>query len=66
MVGFLLKDAKEGADLRSCGKSLNIILAITCSENVYEQFCSCITVDRDNNTIPAIIMGLEYNHCNEK
>ena len=41
-------------------------IAITCSENVQEQFCSCITVDRDNNTTTAIIMGLEYNHCNEK
>ena len=25
-------------------------LAITCSENVHEQFCPCITIDRDNNT----------------
>ena len=41
-----------------------IILSITCSENVHER--SCITVDRDNNETPAIIIRQEYYHSNEK
>ena len=43
---------------------LSFIMLLSLAPKTFLQYP--VSTDRDNNTASAIIMRLEYNHCNEK
>ena len=68
-VGWQLK--QEGPPIAGAARNATSLiipqqLSYNTCYHLFRKRCLCITVDRDNNTTPAIIMRLEYNHCNEK